>query len=185
MLDFCTGVFEKGVVSGLYLKKIILYQFICTFGCPEDFARCRGREMVEAGARRRAKKVCGGALRVFERVRGVRVCVNAHRGTTGMMTHQEKLARGRAILAAYRAFCSLSLSLRSLALSFFLSLSLSLCQSLCALSLAYTHAHACGVASSNSCASCVDRRVLCVRSDNVVVGADILNISLTIFGCRT
>jgi hypothetical protein len=31
----------------------------------------------------------------------------------------------------------------------------------------------------------VDRRVLCVWSDNVVVGADILNISLTIFACRT
>ena len=35
-----------------------------------------------------------------ERVLGVRVRVNAHRGTAGMMTHQEKLARGRAILAA-------------------------------------------------------------------------------------
>jgi hypothetical protein len=30
----------------------------------------------------------------------LRVRVNAHRGTTGMMTHEEKLARGRAILAA-------------------------------------------------------------------------------------
>jgi hypothetical protein len=50
-----------------------------------------------------ATKVCGGALRVSERVLGVRVRVNAHRGTAGMMTHQEKLARGRAILAAYRA----------------------------------------------------------------------------------
>jgi hypothetical protein len=149
------------------------------------FRKMSGKGNGGGGGAAKSKKVCGGALRVFERVRGVRVCVNAHRGTTGMMTHQEKLARGRAILAAYRAFCSLSLSLRSLALSFFLSLSLSLCQSLCALSLAYTHAHACGVASSNSCASCVDRRVLCVRSDNVVVGADILNISLTIFGCRT
>ena len=43
------------------------------------------------------------ALRVFERVLGVRVRVNAHRGTAGEMTHEEKLARGRAILAAYRA----------------------------------------------------------------------------------
>ena len=57
--------------------------------------------------------------------------------------------------------------------------------SLSAVSLSHTHAHSCGVASSNSCASCVVRRVLCVRSDNVVVGADILNIPLTIFACRT
>ena len=57
-----------------------------------------------AGALRRATKVCGGALRVFERVRGVCVRVNAHRGAAGMMTHEEKLVRGRAILAAYRAW---------------------------------------------------------------------------------
>ena len=57
--------------------------------------------------------------------------------------------------------------------------------SLSAVSLSHTHAHSCGVASSNSCASCVVRRVLCVQSDNFVVGADILNISLTIFACRT
>ena len=41
---------------------------------------------------------------MFERVRGVRVRVNAHRGAAGMMTHEEKLVRGRAILAAYRAW---------------------------------------------------------------------------------
>ena len=56
--------------------------------------------------------------------------------------------------------------------------------SLSAVSLSHTHAHSCGVASSNSCASCVVRRVLCVRSDNEV-GAGILNISLTIFAPTT
>ena len=55
------------------------------------------------------------ALRVFERVLGVRVRVNAHRGTTGMMTHQEKLARGRAILAAYRAWLRCVVAMRGAA----------------------------------------------------------------------
>ena len=41
---------------------------------------------------------------MFERVRSVCVRVNAHRGAAGMMTHEEKLVRGRAILAAYRAW---------------------------------------------------------------------------------
>ena len=43
------------------------------------------------------------------------VCVNAHRGTAGMMTHEEKLARGRAILAAYRTWLRCVVAVRGAA----------------------------------------------------------------------
>ena len=91
---FVRGVWKKGltrfrsVPEKNYFVPIYLYHYQSNWQRittqQTTFARCRGRELLAAGALRRATKVCGGALRVFERVRGVcearrcealRVCV--------------------------------------------------------------------------------------------------------------